>query len=41
MGLPSQIVGVLRGIERGAWIRFFVAIFGLALAFASALLSTA
>lgn len=41
MGLPGQIAGVLRGVERGAWIRFFVAIFGLLLAFSSALLSTA
>ncbi len=41
MSLRQQIVGALRGVERGAWIRFFVAIFGLALAFASALLSTA
>ncbi|MDR3763624.1 MAG: DUF58 domain-containing protein [Acidobacteriota bacterium] len=41
MGLRMQIVGVLRQVERGAWIRFFVAIFGLTLAFAAALLSTA
>lgn len=41
MGLRRQIVEVLRGVERAAWIRFFIALFGLALAFASALLSTA
>lgn len=29
------------GVEREAWIRFFIAIFGLALAFGAALLSTA
>lgn len=31
---------LLSQIDRGAWIRFFVALFGLALAFAAALLST-
>ncbi len=31
---------LLSKIDRGAWVRFFIAIFGLALAFASALLST-
>jgi uncharacterized protein (DUF58 family) len=41
MGLRRQFVDVLRGVERGAWLRFFIAIFGLALAFAAALLSTA
>ncbi len=32
---------VLSKIDRGAWARFFIAIFGLALAFSAALLSTA
>jgi uncharacterized protein (DUF58 family) len=41
MGLRQKFVDLLRGVERGAWLRFFIAIFGLALAFASALLSTA
>jgi uncharacterized protein (DUF58 family) len=41
MGLRRQFVEVLSGVERAAWIRFFIALFGLALAFASALLSTA
>jgi len=41
MSLRQQFVEALHGVERGAWVRFFVAIFGLALAFASALLSTA
>jgi uncharacterized protein (DUF58 family) len=41
MGLRQQIAEALSGVERAAWIRFFVGIFGLALAFASALLSTA
>jgi len=41
MSLREQFVGALRGVERGAWVRFLIAIFGLALAFASALLSTA
>ena len=41
MSLRRQIVEALRGVERGAWVRFLVALFGLALAFASALLSTA
>jgi uncharacterized protein (DUF58 family) len=41
MALREQFMAVLRGVDRGAWMRFFVAIFGLALAFASALLSTA
>jgi uncharacterized protein (DUF58 family) len=41
MSLREQFVEAVRGVERAAWIRFFVAIFGLALAFASALLSTA
>ena len=41
MSLRQQFWEALRGVERGAWVRFFIAIFGLALAFASALLSTA
>jgi uncharacterized protein (DUF58 family) len=41
MSLRQQFVGALRGVERGAWVRFFIAIVGLSLAFASALLSTA
>jgi len=41
MSLRQQFVEALRGVERGAWVRFLIAIFGLALAFASALLSTA
>jgi uncharacterized protein (DUF58 family) len=41
MGLRQQIARALGSVERGAWVRFFVAIFGLILAFASALLSTA
>ncbi len=41
MSLRRQFVDGLRGVERGAWVRFLGAIFGLALAFASALLSTA
>ncbi len=41
ISLPRQALALLRGVERGAWVRFFVGIFGLALAFASALLSTA
>ncbi len=41
MNLRQQFVDALRGVERGAWIRLFIAIFGLSLAFASALLSTA
>ncbi len=41
MSLPRQALALLRGVESGAWVRFFVGIFGLALAFASALLSTA
>lgn len=41
MSLRQQFVDALRGVERGAWVRFLVAIIGLALAFASALLSTA
>jgi uncharacterized protein (DUF58 family) len=41
MSLRQQIVGALRGVERGAWVRFLIALFGLSLAFASALLSTA
>jgi uncharacterized protein (DUF58 family) len=41
MSLRRQFVEALRGVERGAWVRFLIALFGLALAFASALLSTA
>ena len=41
ISLPRQALALLRGVDRGAWVRFFVGIFGLALAFASALLSTA
>jgi uncharacterized protein (DUF58 family) len=41
MNLRRQFGEALRGVERGAWVRFFIALFGLALAFASALLSTA
>jgi uncharacterized protein (DUF58 family) len=41
MSLRQQWVGVLRGVERGAWVRFFIALFGLSLAFGLALLSTA
>ncbi len=40
MSLRQQFVAALRGVDRGAWLRFFIAIFGLTLAFASALLST-
>ncbi len=41
MSLRQQFVDALRGVERGAWVRFLIALLGLALAFASALLSTA
>ena len=41
MSLRQQFEELLRSVERGAWVRFLIAIFGLALAFASALLSTA
>jgi uncharacterized protein (DUF58 family) len=41
MSLRQQFGEALRGVDRGAWLRFFIALFGLALAFASALLSTA
>lgn len=41
MSLRQQFVEALHNVERGAWVRLLVAIFGLALAFASALLSTA
>ena len=41
MSLREQFAGALRGVERGAWMRFLIAIVGLSLAFASALLSTA
>ena len=41
MSLRQQFVGALHGVERGAWVRFIIAIFGLSLAFGSALLSTA
>ena len=38
--MRQAIQSALSGIERGAWIRFFVALAGLALAFAAALFST-
>jgi uncharacterized protein (DUF58 family) len=41
MSLRRQFVEALRAVDRGAWVRFLIALFGLALAFASALLSTA
>jgi uncharacterized protein (DUF58 family) len=41
MGVREQIGTIFNGIERGAWLRFFLAIAGLSLAFALALLSTA
>lgn len=41
MSLGQQFVEALRKVDRGAWLRFFLAIVGLALAFAMALLSTA
>lgn len=41
MRLRQQIAEAIAEIERGAWLRFFLAIAGLALAFALALLSTA
>jgi len=41
MSLREQFVGALRGVDRGAWVRFLIALVGLSLAFASALLSTA
>ena len=41
MSLRQQFGEALGGVDRGAWLRFFIAMFGLALAFASALLSTA
>lgn len=41
MSFRQQLEEALGSVERGAWIRFFIAIFGLSLAFASALFSTA
>jgi uncharacterized protein (DUF58 family) len=41
MSLRRQFVDALRSVERGVWLRLLIAIFGLTLAFASALLSTA
>jgi uncharacterized protein (DUF58 family) len=41
MSLGRIIVEALRRVDRGAWVRFLIAIFGLLLAFAAALLSTA
>jgi uncharacterized protein (DUF58 family) len=38
--MRHTIPSVLSGIERGAWIRFLIALAGLALAFAAALFST-
>jgi len=38
--MRQAIQSALSGIERGAWVRFFVALAGLALAFAAALFST-
>jgi uncharacterized protein (DUF58 family) len=38
--MRQAIQAVLSGVERGAWPRFFIALAGLALAFAAALLST-
>jgi uncharacterized protein (DUF58 family) len=38
--MRQAIQSALSGIERGAWIRFFIALAGLALAFAAALFST-
>src|SRR6266540_2002039 len=40
MGLRHKVAAILRA-ERSAWRRFFLAIFGLSLAFVLALLSTA
>lgn len=38
--MRQAIQSALSGIERGAWIRFFIALVGLALAFAAAVFST-
>jgi len=38
--MREAILSALSGVERGAWIRFFIALVGLALAFAAALFST-
>ena len=38
--MRQAIQSALSGIERGAWLRFFIALAGLALAFAAALFST-
>jgi uncharacterized protein (DUF58 family) len=39
--LRGKLGGVFGSVERDAWLRFIIALFGLSLAFASALLSTA
>ncbi|HYX70087.1 MAG TPA: hypothetical protein VE825_13200, partial [Terriglobales bacterium] len=39
--MRASLQSVLSGIDRQAWVRFFVAILGLGVAFGSALLSTA
>lgn len=41
MSLQDRVAEAFAGVDRAAWVRFFIAIFGLALAFSSALLSTA
>ena len=38
--MRASLQSLLARIDRGAWLRFFIALFGLALAFAAALLST-
>lgn len=40
-GWRASVTTLFSGVEREAWIRFFIAIFGLIFAFAAALLSTA
>ena len=40
-GWRTKLASLFSGVEREAWIRFFIAIFGLGFAFAAALLSTA
>ena len=40
-GWRASVASLFGGVEREAWIRFFIAIFGLVFAFAAALLSTA
>jgi len=39
--MSTSLREIVAGVEREAWIRFFIAIFGLAFAFGAALLSTA